>query len=97
MKMNTPGGIIDDFDRQVLVVQTREIYESLKLLQAYPDTESAFSFGQEIHVYADHDIESKQIQTYLEEGGIRDVHVAVGTPNIEDCFMDLMVRKAQIS
>ncbi len=95
MDVNTPAGIIANFERIVYTLNTQNIYKALQVLQANPLTQYAYSFGQEIHVYADEKTASESIKQILLDGGIIDAEPIIGQANIEDCFMDLMVRQKE--
>ncbi len=92
LDINTPKGIVEQFERQLFIVSNVAIYPALQALENNPATQNAYSFGQEIHVYADEITSANAIKQVLENGGLKNPEVSVGTPNIEDCFMDLMVR-----
>jgi len=53
--------------------------------------ENAYSFGQEIHLYTHEEIDTKKLVNHLLENGVSKVEIRRDKPNIEDCFMDLMV------
>ncbi len=95
LEIDTPAGIIEKFEKQLFVVKTTHIYPALNALENATETKHAFSFGQEIHVYADAATSANAIKTILENAGLADATVAPGKPKIEDCFMDLMVRGNQ--
>ena len=93
LDVNTPQGIIANFKHTVFVVKTRHIYQAIQTLQANIRTQYAYSFGQEIHIYADENLTAPVIEQLLAASDITDGQISKGTPNIEDCFMDLMVRE----
>jgi ABC-type multidrug transport system ATPase subunit len=95
LEIDTPAGIIQKFEKQLFVVRTTQIYPALNALERAPETKHAFSFGQEIHVYANASTSANAIKEILENADLADATVALGKPNIEDCFMDLMVRGNQ--
>ena len=91
LKINTPDGIIEQFDKKMYLIRTPEIYPALKALSHIQGMENSFSFGQEIHLYSEKDIDEKWLEEHLKSKGLEQVKVLRGRPGIEDCFMDLMV------
>jgi drug efflux transport system ATP-binding protein len=92
LEIDTPEVIISRFDKHLYNIKITEIYPALKTLAEIPGMEHAFSFGQEIHLYAENEIDETALGKRLRENGITDLEIAKGRPGIEDCFMDLMVR-----
>lgn len=91
LDIDTPEGIIQKFEKLLFTVKNAAIYPALKALQSHAETNQAYSFGQEIHVYADAQTSAQTIKSVLADTGIEDAEVSIGKPNIEDCFMALMV------
>ena len=92
LEIDTPEGIIKRFKKQLFIVKNVAIYLALKALENDSETQQAYSFGQEIHVYVEAHVSANAIKEILVKGGLENATVELGTPNIEDCFMDLMVR-----
>jgi len=91
LEIDTPEGIVSKFKKQLFVIKNVAVYPALKALTADEKTTHAYSFGQEIHVYADAQTSANAIEKILENAGLKGATVALGKPNIEDCFMELMV------
>jgi ABC-type multidrug transport system ATPase subunit len=91
LEIDTPEGIINSFKKLLYKVHTTQIYKALNVLVEIPETKDAYSFGQEIHIYAENELDMKTIKRKLSEAGIEDAEVNKGKANIEDCFMDLML------
>jgi ABC-type multidrug transport system ATPase subunit len=91
LEIDTPEGIINRFDKNLYKIKTTEIYPTLMALAKMEGMENSFSFGQEIHLYLEDEIDEKRLENQLKEKGIKQVEVFKGQPEIEDCFMDLMV------
>jgi ABC-type multidrug transport system ATPase subunit len=91
LEIDTPEGIINRFDKNLYKLKTTEIYPTLMALAKMEGMENSFSFGQEIHLYLEDEIDEKRLESQLKEKGIKQVEVFKGQPEIEDCFMDLMV------
>ena len=91
LKINTPQAIIEQFDKKMYKISTNEIYRTLKVLSAVPGLQQFYSFGQAIHLYSTNEMDVSALADTLRQQGIEDVAVALAVPNIEDCFMELMV------
>ena len=91
LEIDTPTGIVKKFKKQLYVLKTTEIYAALTALDKLPNMDNAYSFGQEIHLYAETEIDMDLLEKQLVENGVKQVKITRGKPNIEDCFMDLMV------
>ena len=89
--IDTPEGIVNNFDKILFNIKTEEIYPTLTALTKMDGFEQSFSFGQEIHLYSPKEIDVKWLEDQLKNQGIKQVEVSIGRPAIEDCFMDLMV------
>ena len=91
LEIDAPEGIIQSFRKILYKIRTAQIYKTLNVLAENPETANAYSFGQEIHIYAENELDEEQIKRKLFEGGIEDAEISKGRANIEDCFMDLML------
>ena len=89
--IDTPKGIVNNFDKILFNIKTEEIYPTLTALSKMDGFEQSFSFGQEIHLYSPKEIDVKWLEDQLKNQGVKHVEVSKGRPVIEDCFMDLMV------
>jgi ABC-2 type transport system ATP-binding protein len=92
LEIDTPEGIINKFTQKLFIVKNVAIYPALKALENNSATQHAYSFGQEIHVYTDLSTSASMIADVLQHADLSDANISPGKPNIEDCFMDLMVR-----
>ena len=94
LRIDTPQGVRDSFDKHLYTVTTGEIHAGLNALATAPELGPAYSFGQEIHLYAPGPLNPTAIEKVLAAHGLTDAAIGEGTPQIEDCFMDLMVTGA---
>ncbi len=94
MQIDTPGALINSYDRKLFSVKSHSMYHLLNDLRQYEATNSVFAFGQVAH-YTDrhHDEPSKQLNDFLENKGHKNIEIKEIQPNIEDCFMALMTDK----
>ena len=91
LQIDSPEGIINSFKKILYKIETTQIYKTLNVLAEIPDTQQSFSFGQEIHIYSEKELDPNEIEKKLYEVGIEDAKISIGKPNVEDCFMDLML------
>ncbi|MCB0840643.1 MAG: ABC transporter ATP-binding protein [Bacteroidetes bacterium] len=91
LQIDTPQGIVDQFDRELFAVKSARKYQLLEDLRTYPHAHSVHAFGEFIH-YTDqrNDFQASTLNQYLTERGHEQLHIAQVDPNIEDCFMALM-------
>jgi ABC-type multidrug transport system ATPase subunit len=92
LEIDTPEGIVKKFTQKLIIVKNVAIYPALKALENNSATHHAYSFGQEIHIYAEPSVSAKLVEEVLQNAGLNSANITLGKPNIEDCFMDLMAR-----
>jgi len=92
LEINTPQKITSEFSKHLYEISTSQIYRTLEALAALRAQDRSYSFGQTIHLYSQDELDTDELTAQLQGAGISGVSVAPGTPKIEDCFMDLMVR-----
>lgn len=90
LSLDSPSGIISDFEKELFAVKGEDTYQLLLDLRSYPFVNSAFPFGQSIH-YTDtrENVTPELIKKYLESKGQMNVEIERTTAGIEDCFMAL--------
>jgi ABC-2 type transport system ATP-binding protein len=93
MKINKPEEIIEDYSFQLWAVRSGKSFDLLKDLHNYPDIHSVQAFGQSAHVSFEKSIQPMEdLRKYLINTGHKDIEIEEVKPNIEDCFMELMVQ-----
>ncbi len=93
MEVDTPQHIVKKFDRNILAIQADDMYHLLRDMQKYEFTHSIYPFGDTLHFISNKNEETgQQIQQYLEGKGHSAIEIKSIHPNIEDVFMELMVR-----
>ena len=90
LKVDSPSAIIKDFSKPLYALPTANIYASIKALRVMPEVESAFAFGQNVHVVLKREDARASVEQKLSECGIAQT-LQPTEATIEDCFMDLMV------
>lgn len=91
MTIDTPQHVIEQFGKRLWAVRSGEMYRLLLDLKAYENTLSCHSFGEYHHLVLRNDAGSEAaVLHYLASKGHRQVEIKTASPNIEDCFMQLM-------
>jgi ABC-type multidrug transport system ATPase subunit len=92
MKISTPDAVVSGYPYPLYSVMTGDIYKLLSDLHGYPGVNSVHAFGQSAHLsFLGDDVSEGALITFLQKHGHHDIAIERIVPNIEDCFMDLMV------
>ena len=90
LAIDTPSALTASFDRPLVAVTTTKRYETLRVLREIVPAQSAYPFGESLHVVgpAEADVEQvvNELTARLHDKGI-DASVAAATPTIEDLFI----------
>ncbi|MCM4172666.1 ABC transporter ATP-binding protein [Arenibacter sp. TNZ] len=90
LQINTPGEIIASFPKKIYKVRTSNTYQLIQDLRIYPDTHSAYPFGEYLHFISKMaSFGPKDLEGYLEEKQHSNIEVIETVATIEDTFMDL--------
>ncbi|MDR1725410.1 MAG: ABC transporter ATP-binding protein [Bacteroidales bacterium] len=73
LDIESPSAVVGKYPRKLYSVKSDNIAQSLKILRANPDVETAFSFGDSIHITFRNDVKTIDAQPI--------------SPSIEDYFM----------
>ncbi len=91
MDVDTPSNITYKFPRKIIQVRSDEMYRLINDLRAMEKAETVFAFGQYIHFTgADDDVETAELDIYLERLNHKNILVEEIAPGIEDVFMSMM-------
>ena len=90
LQIETPRGIVEQYERRLFAVKGNDLYGMLRDLRKFEYTHSVFPFGQEIHLAAKEGGEAAIFTSFLENKGHSLREFRTIEPNIEDCFMELM-------
>lgn len=88
LSINTPQGVIDEFDKKLLAVKSKDMLHLLNNLKQYPEASDAYPFGEYHHVVLKSG-GKEQLNDYLKKTN-RDFEIKEIKPDIEDCFIALM-------
>ena len=93
LSVDQPGTIKAGFTRKLFSVTGKEKYKLIKALRSYPETVTAFPFGEAVHVTFKIDDFDKSIYEYLAHMGVSNVTISETVAGIEDRFLELMEKK----
>jgi len=90
MDVDSPANITSKFPRKIIQVRSDEMYRLINDLRAYEKAESVFAFGQFVHFTGiDDDVETAELDVYLERLDHKNIVVEEIVPGIEDVFMNM--------
>ncbi len=92
LSLDTPGNIMGNFQKRLLSIKGRDIYQLKNDLEDYRNTGSVYLFGQHLHLTLKDYREDKELRSYLSDKGHTNLEVKEIKPNIEDCFLELMTK-----
>lgn len=91
MKIDKPAIITSQFKKTIYSVTSNNIYRLLQDLRKYEHTQSAYPFGQDVHLILKESLNSINIlENYLNNKDFDHLSIKKIEPTIEDCFIDLM-------
>lgn len=90
MKIDTPRAIIDAYDKTLWAVKAADMHRLLADLRRCQWVETAFSFGETVHITVGEGATPEATAAYLADNGHRGVGISPIRATIEDCFMALM-------
>ena len=89
LEIDTPQNTVDRFDKNLYAVRSDNMFELLKDLRSFPETESCFAFGDKHHlVLKDNNFDLNKLKTHLQNQ--TNLEMKKIEPGIEDCFMRLI-------
>jgi ABC-2 type transport system ATP-binding protein len=90
LSINQPEKIREEFSRKLFSVKAPEKYKLINALRSYPETITAYPFGDSVHVTFRSDEFDKSLYEYLSRMGISNVVINETRAGIEDRFLELM-------
>jgi ABC-2 type transport system ATP-binding protein len=85
-----PGKIKEGFSRKLFSVRAPEKYRLINALREYPETVSAYPFGDSVHITFRGDVFDNLIYEHLKKAGIENASITETEAGIEDRFLELM-------
>ncbi|MBD3661868.1 MAG: ABC transporter ATP-binding protein, partial [Arenibacter algicola] len=90
LQINTPQEIIASFPKKIFKVRSANTYQLIEDLRVYPETHSAYPFGEYLHFTPRSEaFGPMDLTKYLEERQHKEIEVKETVATIEDTFMDL--------
>ena len=93
MAISTPSEVIKKYPNSLYSVKSDDIFSLLNDLRKFPDVHTVFAFGQAAHVsFKPGQSAGSSLQDYLQAKGHSGLTINPVNANIEDCFMELMIK-----
>jgi ABC-2 type transport system ATP-binding protein len=90
MSVNTPQGVIDQFDKPLIAVKADNMLHLLNDLKKFDGQQDSYPFGEYHHVVLKNENEEIELKSYLQNQSHQHLEIKKVIPDIEDCFMELM-------
>ncbi len=92
LQVDTPQNIVQSYKYNLYAIKAQDSYQLTNLLRAHNNVRSCLTFGEFLHVsfHDDSPAQQQEIMTYLQEKGMKDIILQAISPNIEDCFIQLL-------
>lgn len=93
LTIDKPGVIRDSFSKKLFSIAARDKYTLIKALRDFPGINTAYPFGDSVHVTFREDALVPTLPGYLQNMGIAGATIREIRPGIEDRFLELMEKK----
>jgi ABC-2 type transport system ATP-binding protein len=90
LSIDKPAKVKEGFSRKLFMVKANEKYRLIMALRKYPETLSAYPFGDSVHVTFSNDMINDSLFGFLNEEGLKEVTAEETSAGIEDRFLELM-------
>lgn len=91
LKIDSPSRIVESHHRTLLAARSEDMYRLIQDLRSWDKIETAYAFGQFVHVTPiDDEMEAVEMEQYLMGKKHDKLQVFETNPGIEDVFMALM-------
>jgi ABC-type multidrug transport system ATPase subunit len=88
--IDDPQKIKEGFSRKLFSVKAAEKYRLINALREYPETLTAYPFGDSVHITFRNDSFDDSIYEHLKKVGIENATITESEAGIEDRFLELM-------
>lgn len=95
LSVDNPQKIRASFSRKLFKVKSGDKFTLINALRKYPDTVTAFPFGDSVHATFRGDSYDNSLFQFLLQSGLKDVTVQETSAGIEDRFLELMEHSDQ--
>ena len=93
LTIDNPEKIRDAFSKKLYSFSSQGKYKLINALRSHTGINSAFPFGDSVHVTLKENTTIKEVNDYLNKLGINDVTVSETRAGIEDRFLELMEKE----
>ena len=91
LDIDTPQKLVENYTRKLYAIKSNDMHRLILDLRVYEKTDSAFAFGQYLHVTGkDDEVEATEFENYLLKKDHVELEVFDIPPTIEDVFMNMM-------
>jgi ABC-2 type transport system ATP-binding protein len=90
LSIDDPKKIKEGFSRKLFSVRAAEKYRLINALREYPETLTAYPFGDSVHITFRNDSFDDSIYEHLKKAGIENATITESEAGIEDRFLELM-------
>ena len=91
LDVDTPQKLVENYSRKLYAIKSDDMHRLILDLRSYEKTDSAFAFGQHLHVTGkDDEVEASGFKNYLLKKEHKNIQVFDIPPTIEDVFMNMM-------
>ena len=91
LTINTPAGLVANYKRKLYAIKSNEMHRLIMDLRSFEKTNTAYAFGQYLHVTGKDDrVEVNEFEDYLMGKNHTELQILEIEPSIEDVFMDLL-------
>jgi ABC-2 type transport system ATP-binding protein len=94
LSVATPQNIRDSFTEKLFMVKAGEKFKLITAIRKYPQTVTAYPFGDSVHVTFAGDLNKGSLIAFLDEAGLKNVTIDETQAGIEDRFLELMQKPA---
>jgi ABC-type multidrug transport system ATPase subunit len=94
LAIDSPQKVKEGFSRKLFMVKSAEKYKLINALRRYPETISAYPFGDSVHITLKNNKIDNSLYNFLINEGISDPVVYEAEASIEDRFLELMEKSA---
>ncbi len=96
LSIDSPEQIVSNYDRPLLAVRSDEMHRLIHDLRQWDQVETAYAFGQFVHVTpVDKQVKPETVTAYLEQLNHQNIQSSFIRAGIEDVFMALMTRESR--
>lgn len=96
LSIDDPKKIREGFSRKLFSVRAAEKYRMINALREYPETLTAYPFGDSVHVTFRNDVFDDSIYKYLIKAGVMNAKITEAVAGIEDRFLELMNKGVRV-